>query len=267
MEQLSEYIHHINEAQNDISLPYKFDIYNEGMKNKNFDISKKVIYGIWNKLGEYTNTRPIYRNGKEIGNYEEEKYHVEHDYLSDIILPLAADYIGYIEKPDKINTNDWTVIPKLRLYTKASTWSGRNADEKRKYDEAWEYWFRQLKPYMKGKISVTIDENREYVGHYDVRYRNKPDLLITINDPKFEADRQAKITELTNPELLKEWKANHEAEEARKEEKRRKEWEEYQAEKARKEEEHRKWWDSLSDGEKAAWERGYGRGNGNWTGD
>lgn len=255
MEQLSEYIHHmLNEAQNDISLPYKFDIYNEGMKNKNFDISKKVIYGIWNKLGEYTNTRPIYRYGKEIGNYEEEKYHVEHTYSSDIILPLAADYIGYIEKPDKRNT-------------KASTWNGRTADEKQAYNDAWEYWFKQLKPYMKGKVSVTIDENREYEGHYEVRYRNKPDLLITINDPKFEADRQAKIKELTNPELLKEWKANHEAEETKAAEKRRKEWEEYQAEKARKEEEHRKWWDSLSDGEKAEWERGYGRGNGSWTGD
>ena len=268
MEQLSEYIHYmLNEAQNDISLPYNFDIYNEGMKNKNFDISKKVIYGIWNKLGEYTNIRPIYRNGKEIGNYEEEKYHIEHTYSSDIILPLAADYIGYIEKPDEKNTNNWTVIPKLRLYTKASTWSGRTADEKQTYNDAWEYWFKQLKPYMKGKVSVTINENREHEGHYEVRYRNKPDLLITINNPKFEADRQVKIKELTNPELLKEWKANHEAEETKAAEKRRKEWEEYQAEKARKEEEHRKWWDSLSDGEKASWARGYGRGNGNWEGD
>lgn len=269
MKQLSEYIHNelLNESLNDITLPYNFDIYNEGSKNANFDISKKVIFGIWNKLGEYTNIRSIYRNGKDIGNYEDEKYHIEHTYASEIILPLAADYIGYVEKPNQDNTKNWTIIPELRLYTTASTWSGRSPKEKKDYNEAWEYWFRQLKPYMKGKVSATIDENREREGHYGVRYSNKQDLLITINDPKFEADRQAKIKELTNPELLKEWKANHEAEEARKEEQRRKEWEDHQKEKARKEEEYRKWWDSLSDGEKESWSRGYGRGNGNWTGD
>jgi hypothetical protein len=269
MKQLSEYIHKelLNEASEVITLPYNFDIYNEGSKNTNFDISKKVIFGIWNKLGEYTNIRPIYRNGKDIGNYEEEKYHIEHTYASEIILPLAADYIGYMEKPNPENTENWTVIPELRTYTIASTWSGRSPKEKKDYNEAWEYWFRQLKPYMKGKISATIEENRERVGHYEIRYRNKPDLLITINDPKFEADRQAKIKELTNPDILKEWKANHETEESRKEEQRRKEWEEHQKEKARKEEEFRKWWDSLDEIDRMRWNMGYGRGSGSWTGD
>ena len=243
----------IKEAYNskkDIKLPHTFDIYNEGPKNKDYKISKSVIHELFFKIEK---TEEI----KVDDNYTVVKFLDKYNQF--IRLPLPADKIDYKEWPTKSSTNNWTKLPEINEYTSAGAWYSDKWVEYnwRKYNEDWSKWFKMLKPYMKGKISVTI-----WTDGKEDKFGDKQ-LFITVNNDKFNKEREEKIKELSNVDNLKKWAEEADAKEKAEIEQRKKEEEE----KKKREEEWSKWWNSLSDDERLSWSMGYGRGNGNWTGD
>lgn len=244
MRALSEYI---MEAQ--IKLPYNFDIYNEGAKNVKFKITKKNIYKLYFKLEDWVEEKDK-DNPNLIHAIQRGK-----DYDQFIKLPLPATAVTYKEFPTKSSTNNWTKIPEIATYMYAGAWYSDKFVEYNynKYNHDWDKWLTYLKPFMKGKISATLKESDE-----------KDDVLeIVINDKKFNEERETKIKELSNPDLLKKWADEADAKEKAEIEKRKKEEEE----KEKKQKAWDKWWNSLSDDERLSWSMGYGRGSGSWTGD
>lgn len=238
----------INENKEVIKLPYTFDIYNEGSKNVNYKITKSTIYKIFfsiDKKEEFDT-----KDGEKVVKFVD-----KHSQM--IKLPLPASEIIYKNYPTKENTKNWTEIPEIIDYTYAGAWYSDKYVEYnyRKYNEDWNKWFKMLKPYMKGKISVTIDESNQ---KDDTGWKT---LEIKVNNDQFNKEREEKIEELKDPKHLKEWAESADAKE--KAEIKRLEQEEIDQKKSK--EAWKKWWDSLSNDEKLSWSMGYGR-NG-YTGD
>lgn len=248
---INECYKQINEEFSSIKLPYTFDIYNEGPKNKDYKITKSNIYKIFfsiDKKEEFDR-----KDGVKVVKFVD-----SHSQM--IRLPLPADKITYKIFPNKETTKDWTEIPDIQEYTWAGVWYSDKSTEYNysKYNNDWNEWFKMIKSLMKGKISVTIDES----GEKD----DLGDKILEIklnNAEKFYKDREDKIKELQDLNNLKLW-----AEEAGRKEKeeiqRRKENEENSK---KTQEDWHNWWNSLSDEERLSWTMGYGRGSGKWTGD
>lgn len=243
----------VNEGKFQIDLPYTFDIYNEGAKNKNYKITKANIKKIY--FGAERTEESQKENGVKVIKFLK-------SYAQMIRLPLPADRITYKDFPTKENTKNWTVIPEIQEYTYAGAWYSDKYVEYNyyKYNEDWNNWLTMLKPYMKGKISVTIDESSE--KEYDNTV-----LEIKVNNNIFNKEREEKIKELKDVKHLKEW-----ADEAdRKEKEAIKKHQEEEENRKKAEEEWKKWWNSLSDDEKLSWTMGYGQtdqyGNPRYNGD
>lgn len=225
MKNLSEYITEaIGKEQ---SLPYTFDIYNEGPKNVNFKITK-------------TNIKKAYFNIK--GNWEDS-----------IACEVPGFACKYEEYPNKESTKNWTELPKVKSYMYNYAYSGKSRESNNwnAYNREWDAYLKMLKPYFKGKLSVTLDK-------LDNKY-----LVLKVNHPEFQKERNERIKELEDKENLKTMKAEYESAEN---ERKAKE----EAERKAKEEAGKKWdayWKSLSDDERQAWSMGYGRGSGSYTGD
>lgn len=232
----------INEGKDPIKLPYTFDIYNEGSKNVDYKITKSTIYKIFFSIDK--NEEFDEKDGKKVVKFVD-----NHSQM--IRLPLPANDITYKEYPNKDNTKNWTEIPEISSETSAGAWYSDKYVEYnyKKYNEDWNRWFKSLKPYMKGKISVTISDSgdKDSIG-WNI-------LEIKVNDDHFNKEREEKIKELQNPAHLKEWAEEADAKE-KAEIKRR---EEEEARKKKAQEEWEKWWSSLSDNEKLSWTMGYGR--------
>lgn len=170
MKNLSEYI---NEAYDkEIKLPYTFDIYNEGEKNKDFKITKSNIYHLYFKL----------------------ESNVDKSLDSSIRLPLVAEEIRYAEPLDEETTKNWTKVPRIRKDSYAGAWYSDKQTEYNynKYNRDWNEWLRSLKPYMRGKISVTLDVE-------------DGQLFIKVNDDKFNKQREEKIKNLSDIEKVKKY--------------------------------------------------------------
>ena len=207
MKNLYEYINEAyTKGKKKITLPYTFDIYNEGDKNKDFKITKSNIYHIYFSL--------------EDG--------VDRSLDSSIELPLAADDIQYAEPLDKETTKNWTAAPRIRTNMYAGAWYSDKKSEYNynKYNEDWNTWLRSLKPWMKGKIEVTL-------------LSKDSKLTIHVNDNDFNKKREEKIKELSDVDKIK--KFGHDVDE--RENKRIKELE---AERIKREEEIRKYNDFLN---------------------
>lgn len=239
----------IKESKQDkLQLPYTFDIYNEGPKNKDYKITKSTIYKIFFNIDKQER---IEKDGEIVVKFL--------DHHSQMIkLPLPADKITYRYFPDKESTKNWTEMPEIKDYTWAGAWYSDKYVEYNYYDynKDWNAWFRLIKPYMKGKVSVTIDDSGEK------EYSSKI-LEIKVNNDLFNKEREEKIKELKDLSNLKKWA--EEADRKEKEEIKRRQEEEQKRKEA--EENWHKWWNSLSDDEKLSWSMGYGRGSGSWTGD
>lgn len=239
----------INEANEPIKLPYTFDIYNEGPKNKDYKITKANIYKIFFSIGkeEFEET-----DGEKVVKFVD-------SYNQMIRLPLPADKISYKVFPSKENTKNWTEIPELQEYTWAGAWYSSKFVEYnyQKYNKDWNEWFKMIKPYMRGKISVTVKQDDTSNDSKDKH------LIFVINDDRFNKEREEKIKELKDPKHLKEWAEEAVSKEKAEIEKRKRDEEEKQ----KSSEEWNKWWNSLSDDEKLSWSMGYGKGSGNYTGD
>lgn len=230
---------YIVETLKSVKLPYTFDIYNEGQKNKDYQITKANIYNTYFSIAR--------DSGKT--------------YNTMIELPLCAKEINYKECPNKDNTDNWSKVPEIRQWTYAGSWYSSKWREynKEKYDKDWNTWLRSLKPYMKGKISVTIDETED------------KHLRITVNNEQFNKERKERIDELENVNNIKklgEEITNKEKEEIEKIEKEEKE----------KQEQIKKYYDflnSMSEKERLEYLRQQDRDNeltpklwkGHWTGD
>ena len=230
----------INEEKDQIKLPYIFDLYNEGPKNKDFKISKANIYKIFFSVGKSEEVDK--EEGKKVVKFIE-------NYSQMIRLPLPADKITYKEIPNKENTKNWTEIPEINEYMWAGAWYSNKFKEYNytKHNEDWNEWFTMIKPFMKGKISVTIDETGE---------NNKLDyktLGIIVNNEQFNKEREEKIKELKDPKNLEKWST--EADEKEKTEIKKQQEDELNKKKAA--DEWNKWWNSLSDSDKLAYTMGY----------
>jgi hypothetical protein len=114
------------------------------------------------------------------------------------------------------------------------------------YNRDWDRWLNSLKPYMSGKVSVTLSDSNEKDGF------GWKQLIINVNNDKFNKEREEKIKRLQDPANLQYY--------AEAERKRAEEIERENAERIRKQKEFDDWWNSLSDGEKLSWEMGYGQG-------
>ena len=232
MKSLQEYI--IERGQVKIRLPHTFDIYNEGAKNKDFYITKSNIYHIFFNIDDIEN------KDKNMGF---------------IKLPVIADKIAYKEFPTKENTSNWTKIPDICDYCYAGAFYSDKATEysKKKYDQDWNEWLRSLKPYMTGKISVTMDSE-------------DGQLFINVNNAKFNDDRKAKLDDLKDIKNLK--KIGEEISKKEKEEMEKREAEIKKAE--REKEEYEKFLNSMSDKEREEYFTNLaikGTSGRNWTGD
>jgi hypothetical protein len=225
MKTLTQYL---TEAQQRIKLPHTFDIYNSGSKNVGHKITKHNIYKIFFSI-------------------DDSAIDFIDTYSEFINLPLSAADITYKEQPTKSNTDNWTKVPEVNEHTYAGAYYSDKSVEYNynQYNEDWDRWLNSLRPYMSGKVSVTLEEapGRDKTGHKQ--------LIIKVNNDKFNKDREDKINELKNPENLKKY-----AEEAK-----RRENEIKQQEKNRiaRQSKFDAWWNSLSDDEKKSWSRGYGQ--------
>lgn len=237
MKSLTEFIQESNllqackEAQEEkkqIKLPYTFDIYNKGAKNVNFKFTKAAIHRIF--------------------------FSIDNDHLDQMIeCPLLPEKICYSKFPDKKNTKDWTEVPEVRDYMLCGAWYSNKYVEYNynRYNRDWEEFLTDLFKRFKGKVSVTID-----VHETDLGWTTEKRLFITVNDDKFNKEREEKVKELSDTSNLKKWEDEATAKEKKEIEDRRKQEEEN--ERAAKEWEE--WWNSLSPGQKASYERGYGQG-------
>ena len=97
-------LQNINESKDPIKLPYTFDVYNEGPKNKDYKIAKANIYKIFFNIEKQEFEK---EDGEKVVKF------VDH-YDQMICLPLPADKITYKTYPTKENTKDWTEIPSYR---------------------------------------------------------------------------------------------------------------------------------------------------------
>jgi len=240
----------MNESSNEIiKLPYTFDIYNEGPKNKDYKITKANIHKIYLAAGRREEFDK--KTGKKMVTFIG-------DHSEQIRLPLPANHITYKYFPDKENTKNWTEVPELMPYTWAGAWYSDKYVEYnyREYNKDWNEWFNAIKPYMKGKISVTMQES----GH---KSHFSKELELVVNDERFNKEREERMKAMRDPSNLKKWAEYADAKE-KAEIKKRKEEEER---KKKAEEEWDKWWNSMTDEERLIWTMGYGRGSGNWTGD
>lgn len=247
---IDECIASINESKDPIKLPYTFDIYNEGSKNVDYKITKSTIYKVFFSIDKKENFTD--RDGNKVVRFVD-----NHDQM--IRLPLPANSITYKKYPDKETTKDWTEIPEISDSMWAGAWYSNKYVEYnyKRYNEDWNKWFKLLKPYMKGKISVTIDENGK------VNSLGDKELEIRVNDDRFNKEREEKINELKDPKHLKEWADEADAKEKAEIKKR----EEEEARKKKAQEEWNKWWNNLSDAEKLSWTMGYERKSGTYVGD
>ena len=226
MKTFSEYI---TETQQRIKLPHTFDIYNSGAKNVNHKITKHNIYKIFFGI-------------------EDDGIEFMDTYDEDIKLPLPASLISYTECPTKANTNNWTEVPEVNEYMYAGAyysdkWVEYNYD---RYNNDWDTWLNSLRPYMSGKVSVTLSEDSQRAKG------GRKQLIITVNNSKFNKEREEKINALKDPENLKKY-----ADEAKRREDQIKQEE---AERQTRRAKFEKWWDSLSDDEKKSYRMGYGTG-------
>ena len=219
----------ILEAARKIRLPHTFDIYNSGPKNVDHKITKHNIYKIFFSI-------------------EDSAVEFVDKYAQMIKLPLAPDEIAYAEYPTKANTDNWTKVPEIVTHTYAGAWYSDKWVEYNynNYNRDWDNWLDSLKPYMSGKVSVTLSDSKEKDGW------GWKQLMITVNNDKFNKEREAKIKQLQDPANLQYY--------AEKERKRAEEIERENAERIRKQKAFDDWWNSLSDGEKLSWEMGYGQG-------
>ena len=243
-------INAINESSQPIKLPYTFDIYNEGPKNKDYKITKSNIYKIFFSIDKSEEFNQ--EDGTTVVKFVD-----KHEQM--IKLPLPADKITYKEYPTKKSTDNWTKIPEVQDYMYAGAWYSNKISEYNysKYNEDWNTWFRMIKPYMRGKISVTVNEEKPKKENGDKV------LVFTVNNDKFNQAREQKIQELKDVNNLKKWADEADSAEKAKIKKNQED------ERERKEAEDRwnKWWNSLNDDERLAWSMGYGRGSGTYTGD
>lgn len=229
---LKEYITEKNQEK--ITLPYTFDLYNEGAKNKDFYITKRSIYFTYFKIN---NLSSVDKNGGFIK------------------LPVVGDKIEYKEFPSKENTDNWTKVPEIHEYSYAGAFYSDKVVEynKKKYDRDWEEWLRSLKPYMSGKISVTL-------------YSENGQLFMKVNDKKFNDDRKAKLDELNDISNVKKI-----GDEISKKEKEEMEKEAKRIEKIEQEkEEYKKFLNSMSEKERKEYllnKAIKGSSDDNWTGD
>lgn len=234
--QLLSLLERTNTKRNVIKLPYTFDIYNKGPKNTDFKITKLNIYKVF--FGAETDDKGF-------------------DQM--IRLPLPANKINYAEVPTSENTDNWTKIPEIREYTYCGGWYSDKWVEYgySEYNKDWNEYLTSLFKDIKSKVSVTVTEDPEDKTVEGTR------LVFTINNDKFNKEREERIKELSDPKHLKEWKDEADAAEKKRieDEKKRDE------EKKKAEKEWAKWWNSLSDGDRLSWTMGYGRGSGTWTGD
>ena len=233
----------INEDFSPIKLPYTFDIYNEGPKNKDYKITKSNIYKIFFGIDRTEDFVDKYGN-KGI------KFIDSHSQM--IMLPLPASEITYKTIPTKESTDNWTKIPEIVDYTWAGAWYSSKFVEYNynRYNSDWNRWFKMIKPYMHGKISVTVTDEQA-----KSKYGYKT-LIFTINDDKFNKEREDKLKEMKNPNNLQKWAEEADAKEKAEIKKR----EEEERERKEAEEKWNKWWNSLSDAERLSWTMGYGRG-------
>ena len=216
-------------AKKTIKLPYTFDIYNSGPKNVGHKITKHNIYKIFFSI-------------------EDSAVDFVDEYAQMIKLPLAPDKIGYKEYPTKANTDNWTKVPEIVTHMYAGAWYSDKWVEYNynNYNRDWDNWLGSLKPYMSGKVSVTLSDSNEK-DEIGWKY-----LVVTVNNDKFNKDREERIKYLQDPANLQYY--------AEAERKRVEAIERENAERLRKQKEFDDWWNSLSDGEKLSWEMGYGRG-------
>lgn len=219
----------ILEAARKIRLPHTFDIYNSGPKNVSHKITKHNIYKIFFSI-------------------EDSAVEFVDKYAQMIKLPLAPDAIAYKEYPTKANTNNWTEVPEIVTHMYAGAWYSDKWVEYNydNYNRDWDRWLNSLKPYMSGKVSVTLSDSNEKDGF------GWKQLIINVNNDKFNKEREEKIKRLQDPANLQYY--------AEAERKRAEEIERENAERIRKQKEFDDWWNSLSDGEKLSWEMGYGQG-------
>ncbi len=158
-------------SDGEVELPYTFNIYNEGPKNKDHKITKSIFY----KLGRANNWKIV-------------------------MCPKDADNIVYKKAPTVINTNNFKHAPELddTIYLPLSFYNIKE----NVYEERWKDFIDTLKPYFKsGKVSVTIDKPKKTNTRYFIE--------LTVNDNGFNRERDEKIEELTSSkalnELKKEW--------------------------------------------------------------
>lgn len=170
MKSLTTYI-----SESKKTLPYKFDIYNEGEKNKGFKITKRSIRNLYFDL-------------------EEDKYD------KFINLQLAPKDVTYVDMPTKSSTDNWTKVPELREYTKAGAWYSDKRIEYNfsRYNEDWNAWLTSLKPYMHGKIEAEM-------------YAEDDKLYIRILDKKFQSDLEERKQQLNDVKSLQDWKKKADA--------------------------------------------------------
>ena len=219
----------------EIKLPYTFDIYNKGSKNTEWKFTKATIYRLFFDI---ENT-------------------VKKDFNSGIALPLPADKITYRNYPSKNSTDNWTKLPEIEDCMYAGAWYSDKWVEYNyeKYNNDWNKWFTLMQPYWHGKLSISIDDTD--------KSKNWSTLKITVNNANFNKAREEKIKELSDIANLKKW-----ADESNAKEKAEIKKSEEEEEKRKKENEaFKKWWNSLSDDDRLSWSMGYGRGDGNYTGD
>ena len=189
-----------NEKKMWINLPYTFDIYNKGPKNKDFIFGirtmQRLFHGAW-----HWETKVV--DDPKYGTISKSTH--EHYYEDEINCELPPDFIHYKDMLDpKDATKNFTKLPEIEHYVWAYGMYFSKPGERPSWNdmcESWREYFDMIFTQYKGKVSMTLCEDPNEADH----------LLLKFADPKIRKEIDEKLKEMSDIKNIKnietEWNA------------------------------------------------------------
>lgn len=190
-----------------VDLPYKTQIYNKGVKNKDFKITRANMYNTMrNAEHRYLQQESHGNIGDDDWSFSARTY-MSKQYMG-VLMDIAPDDITYEKSVDfdhvKDSTNDFKNLPNVKelIYTEP-------------------YW-EENKSETKIIIKILNSYSKYFKsGKLNVEFTDAPDgyskdyIYMKVIDPDFVKDKEDKLEKLTDPKTLNDLKDSFDKETAR----------------------------------------------------
>lgn len=174
-----------------IDLPYTFDIYNKGPKNKGFILSIRTMRNIVNRAEH----RQVIIDNKEKGTYKDI---VEHNFNGTFRCQLPPDAIHFVGTDDNA-TDNFKKNPNIKTQVYNTTVYFSKPGETPSWEDmckGWQYYFEMVFNQFKGKVTFIVDRDKY----------NEKGFILKFADPNIQNDIKEKIKYMKDPERVKELK-------------------------------------------------------------